>query len=339
MLRQLSTATATIGLLMGPAVANADPLEIAVDAYNAAPQAQNHPAALARARELGATWLRFQIHSQFWPSRAQQYLDGVRDARAAGFSVYVSLSPFKEYGMRPAQYGRWAASVSRTLGPYVARWQTQNEPDNTWWTTVQPSDCSTRREVMTHVYGFRKGRRHVIEWHSQILDPCTRPRALAARANYIAAYRAIHREDPTAQVIGGGMDSSGEDAAFARIELGIDGKGKRVLPPIPMDGFAQHPYVRRGDPLLTTENWRANHPKGQRYLAAILDQAWKAGAIRSKARPHIYADEWGYMTHGANAWASDAASASYVARALKYLCQTPTVSFIAFYSLRAPRQR
>jgi hypothetical protein len=229
------------------------------------------------------------------------YLDNaIARVRAAGMSVtltvtgpgprWTSGSPRRRrpaYRPRPAAFAAFAEAVARRYAASVDRYLLWNEPNISVWLAPQ-ARCSRGRctPVAPHLY----------------------------RALVRAAYPAIARHDPVAQVVIGVLSPRGQrlqrpdtvmrPLLFLR-RLGCrgddwrrirTGECRRFRPAIG-DGFAIHPYSGRTPPERAHRNPDDVSIAQISNLTATLDRLQRLRALRATTRRFgIYVDEYGYQT-------------------------------------------
>jgi hypothetical protein len=227
--------------------------------------------------------------------------EAVRRVRAAGMKVtltitgpgplWTSSSPKRHrpaYRPRPSSYAAFATAVALRYGAGVDRYLLWNEPNISTWLYPQ-SRCSRGHctPVSPHIY----------------------------RGLVRAAYPAVRRADPGAQVVIGTLSPRGQrlrrvntvmrPLVFLRAFGCRSDRWTRLrtsecrsFRPATGDGFAIHPYSSRSAP-------ERGHPNADDVslaqvgnLTATLDRLQRAHALRATTRRFgIYVDEYGYQTN------------------------------------------
>jgi hypothetical protein len=189
-----------------------------------------------------------------------------------------------------AKFGEFAEAVARRYGPVTHRYLIWNEPNQPLW--LQPQqECPV------------KGRR------------CTPVAPHTYRALLRAAYPAIHRADPGAQVIGGALAPRGADPrqrnrplrplAFIRAFGCVDERFKPVrtgrcrgFQPARMDGFAYHPHPIKASPSTPSPHADDAAIADLRKLETTLDGVQRARGFTTPtgARTPLHLTEFSYQT-------------------------------------------
>lgn len=190
-----------------------------------------------------------------------------------------------------AKFGDFATAVARRYGKVVAQYLIWNEPNQPLW--LQPQqECP------------RKGRK------------CSPVAPHTYRALVRAAYPAIHRSDPGAQVIAGTLAPRGADPtqrnrplrplAFIRAFGCVDERYKairtgrcRSFQPARIDGFAYHPHSIKASP--TTPSARSDDANlaDLKKLETTLDAVQRARGFTTPTGAHtpLHLTEFGYQTN------------------------------------------
>ncbi len=194
------------------------------------------------------------------------------------------------YQPDPAKFGDFATAVARRYGKVASQYLIWNEPNQPLW--LQPQqECPV------------KGRR------------CTPVAPHTYRALVRAAYPAIHRADPGAQVIAGTLAPRGADPlqrnrplrplAFVRAFGCVDEKLRPVrtgrcrgFRPARIDGFAYHPHSIKASPSTpsahTDDANIADLGKLEKTLDAV--QRTRGFTTPTGARTPLHLTEFGYQT-------------------------------------------
>jgi hypothetical protein len=189
-----------------------------------------------------------------------------------------------------ARFGDFATAVARRYGKVVAQYLIWNEPNQPLW--LQPQqECP------------RKGKK------------CAPVAPHTYRALVRAAYPAIHRADPGAQVIAGTLAPRGADPlqrnrplrplAFIRAFGCVDERYKpirtgrcRGFQPARIDGFAYHPHSIKASP--TTPSVRSDDANlaDLKKLEQTLDAVQRARGFTTPTGAHtpLHLTEFGYQT-------------------------------------------
>jgi hypothetical protein len=232
------------------------------------------------------------------------YLD-----RAIGLVVSAGLSPIltvtgsgplwssrvpsmgsPRYQPDPAKFGAFATAVARRYGRVASQYLIWNEPNQPLW--LQPQqECAAGAKrcspVAPHTY----------------------------RALVRAAYPAIHRADPGAQVIAGTLAPRGADPtqrnrplrplAFIRAFGCVDDKHKpirtgrcRGFQPARIDGFAYHPHSIKASPSTPSARTDDANIADLRKLEDTLDAVQRARGFTTPTGAHtpLHLTEFGYQT-------------------------------------------
>jgi hypothetical protein len=206
--------------------------------------------------------------------------------------VWSSTNPRRRNGRykpKPSEYAAFARAAATRYKGGVSRYILWNEPNLNTWLSPQ-YDCGSGRctAVAPHVY------RHLVN----------------------AAYPAIKKADPDAEVLIGTISSRGMPARTSRSTarpldfvraLGCVDRRYRKLrnkyctgyKTIRADGFAFHPHG-----ILTAPNVPFPHPDDVnlasiRKLEVMLDKLQRRGRMKpaSSRRWNLYLDEFGYQTN------------------------------------------
>jgi hypothetical protein len=281
------------------------------------------------------------------PGYSWGQLDGALDrVGAAGMRVMITItgpgplwssgSPRRgsaAYRPRTSDFAAFARAVARRYGDRVDRYFLWNEPNLNSWLAPQ-SRCSRGRctPVAPHLY----------------------------RGLVRAAYPAVRRADPGAQVVIGALAPRGSalrtsratlrplafvralgcrNARFARVR----GGACRRFRPATGDGFAIHPYG-----LLSPPERPLNHPDDINLgelpdLSDTLDRMQRRRALRSSTRRFgIFVDEYGYQTRPPDAAAGvrPRIQDAWLQRAAYVAWRNPRVKLLTQYLWRdEPRGR
>ncbi|HWH94689.1 MAG TPA: hypothetical protein VNT03_12580 [Baekduia sp.] len=194
------------------------------------------------------------------------------------------------YQPDPAKFGQFAEAVARRYGRIADRYLIWNEPNQPLW--LQPQqECPVA------------GRR------------CTPVAPHTYRRLVRAAYPAIHRADPGAQVIAGTLAPRGADPlkrnrplrplAFLRAFGCVDEQYKpirtgrcRGFAPARIDGFAYHPHAIKASPATPSPRTDDANIADLRKLETTLDAVQRAhGFTTPTGGPTpLHLTEFGYQT-------------------------------------------
>ncbi|WP_445150284.1 hypothetical protein [Baekduia sp. Peel2402] len=189
-----------------------------------------------------------------------------------------------------AKFGEFATAVARRYGRVASQYLIWNEPNQPLW--LQP-----QQECVT---GSRK---------------CSPVAPHTYRALVRAAYPAIHRADPGAQVIAGTLAPRGADPtqrnrplrplAFIRAFGCVDEKYKpirtgrcRGFQPARIDGFAYHPHSIKASPSTPSARTDDANIADLRKLEDTLDGVQRARGFSTPTGAHtpLHLTEFGYQT-------------------------------------------
>jgi hypothetical protein len=190
-----------------------------------------------------------------------------------------------------AKFGQFAEAVARRYGRVADRYLVWNEPNQPLW--LQPQqECPV------------KGRR------------CSPVAPHTYRALLRAAYPAIHRADPGAQVIAGALAPRGADPlqrnrplrplAFIRAFGCVDERYRPVRTgrcrgflPARMDGFAYHPHPIKASPSTPSPNADDAAIADLGKLERTLDAVQRARGFTTPTGAHtpLHLTEFGYQTN------------------------------------------
>jgi hypothetical protein len=188
------------------------------------------------------------------------------------------------------KFGQFAEAVARRYGPVTDRYLVWNEPNQPLW--LQPQqECPV------------KGRR------------CSPVAPHTYRALVRAAYPAIHRADPGAQVIAGALAPRGADPlqrnrplrplAFIRAFGCVDERYRPVrtgpcrgFRPARMDGFAYHPHPVAASPSTPSPRTDDAAIADLGKLERVLDAVQRARGFTTPTGAHapLHLTEFGYQT-------------------------------------------
>jgi hypothetical protein len=194
------------------------------------------------------------------------------------------------YQPDPAKFGDFATAVARRYGKLASQYLIWNEPNQPLW--LQPQqECPV------------KGRR------------CTPVAPHTYRALVRAAYPAIHKADPGAQVIAGTLAPRGADPlqrnrplrplAFIRAFGCVDEKYRPVrtgrcrgFQPARIDGFAYHPHAIKASPSTPSARTDDASIADLRKLEDTLDAVQRARGFTTPTGAHtpLHLTEFGYQT-------------------------------------------
>jgi hypothetical protein len=302
--------------------------------------------ALAQAREMGVTRLRVQVGwAAVLGAQAQQATvpspivydfsgyDALIDAAATyGIRLQLNLVPPApawatgdgEVGVNepdPKLYGQFVRAAAEHFRGRVDRFAVWNEPNHVGWLTPQSTAAPQYRDL------------------------------------YLAAYRAIRRAAPAAQILIGelvpyknGRRSSAPLAFLrqltcTRIAAGIPGaRGYKLAKqgsctPLRADGLAHHPYDYQGPP---ERSYPGNDNVTIGTLGRLTSTLTELNRLKALATPkrrttQLYITEFGYFGVGRNAH-PDVRRASYLRRAFQIAQRNPMVRQMTQYLLvRPPR--
>ena len=194
------------------------------------------------------------------------------------------------YQPDPGKFGQFAEAVARRYGRVADKYLIWNEPNQPLW--LQPQqECPVA------------GRR------------CTPVAPHTYRQLVRAAYPAIHRADPGAQVIAGTLAPRGADPlqrnrplrplAFIRAFGCVDELYKPVrtgrcrgFVPARIDGFAYHPHAIKASPSTPSPRTDDANIADLRKLEATLDAVQRARGFTTPTGAHValHLTEFGYQT-------------------------------------------
>jgi hypothetical protein len=189
-----------------------------------------------------------------------------------------------------AKFGQFATAVARRYGRVASKYIIWNEPNQPLW--LQPQqECPV------------KGRK------------CTPVAPHTYRQLVRAAYPAIHRADPGAQVIAGALAPRGADPlqrnrplhplAFIRAFGCVDDTYKpirtgrcRGFAPARIDGFAYHPHAIKASPSTPSPHTDDANIADLNKLEATLDAVQRARGFTTPTGAHtpLHLTEFGYQT-------------------------------------------
>jgi hypothetical protein len=191
----------------------------------------------------------------------------------------------------PAQFGAFATAVARRYGRVVTQYLIWNEPNQPLW--LQPQQECPRRGAK-----------------------CTPVAPHTYRALVRAAYPAIHRADPGAQVIAGTLAPRGADPlqrnrplrplAFIRAFGCVDEQYKPVrtgrcrnFKPARIDGFAYHPHSIKASPETPSPRSDDADLADLGKLEKTLDAVQRAHGFTTPTGAHapLHLTEFGYQTN------------------------------------------
>ncbi|HET6506353.1 MAG TPA: hypothetical protein VFG42_06160 [Baekduia sp.] len=195
------------------------------------------------------------------------------------------------YQPDPAKFGDFATAVARRYGRVVTQYLIWNEPNQPLW--LQPQqECPVA------------GRK------------CTPVAPHTYRALVRAAYPAIHRADPGAQVIAGTLAPRGADPlqrnrplrplAFIRAFGCVDERFKPVrtgrcrgFQPARIDGFAYHPHSIKASPTTPSPHTDDADLADLGKLEKTLDAVQRARGFTTPTGAHapLHLTEFGYQTN------------------------------------------
>jgi hypothetical protein len=195
------------------------------------------------------------------------------------------------YQPDPAKFGQFAEAVARRYGNVTDRYLVWNEPNQPLW--LQPQqECPV------------KGRK------------CTPVAPHTYRALVRAAYPAIHRADPGAQVIAGALAPRGADPlqrnrplrplAFIRAFGCVDERYKpirtgrcRGFQPARIDGFAYHPHPIKASPSTPSPHTDDAAIADLGKLEKTLDAVQRARGFTTPTGAHtaLHLTEFSYQTN------------------------------------------
>ena len=330
----------------GPTFA-APGLEVAVqdDAHLLSDDVGARAAALDAAASLGVVYVRANVS---WAGTAPsprarrapsapvydftRYDRLIDEAAARGLRVQLTLtgpapawaSGAHKLGVdRPdaRRFGVFAGQAAAHFRGRVTRYSVWNEPN--WHGWLRPEKIC------------RRGR-------------CTKSGAARYRSLYVAAYAAVKRADPAAQVWIGetspnvrkrrnGAPLSTAPLKFLREMTCRDGIVKGCHGTLKADGYAHHPYEFGHAP-----TWRDPNPDDVTIgtlsrMRSALSKLSRAHALRytgSGAMP-VYLTEFAYFTSGSRAL-SPAKRASYTKQAFAIALKAPGVRQLLYYQLIDP---
>jgi hypothetical protein len=337
-------AAALLALVVAPSASAAAPLEVAVqdDAQFLSDNFGSRGPALDAAVALGAVYIRANVA---WAGSAPRptsrrapaapvydfgrYDRLIDEAAARGLRVQLTLT-----GPAPAwasgahnvgvdrpdakRFGTFAAQAAAHFRGRVTRYSVWNEPN--WHGWLRPEKVC------------RRGR-------------CTKTAARRYRALYVAAYSAVKRADPAAQVWIGetspnlrkgrnGAPLSTAPLKFLREMTCRDGIVKGCRGTLKADGYAHHPYEFTHAP-----NWRDPNPDNvtigtlgrMRSALTKLSRARALRYTRSGAMP-VYLTEFAYFSRGSRAL-SPAKRAGYTRQAFAMALAAPGVRQLVYFQL------
>jgi hypothetical protein len=195
------------------------------------------------------------------------------------------------YQPDPAKFGDFATAVARRYGRFADQYLVWNEPNQPLW--LQPQqECPV------------KGRK------------CSPVAPHTYRALVRAAYPAIHRADPGAQVIAGTLAPRGADPlqrnrplrplAFIRAFGCVDERYKpirtgrcRGFQPARIDGFAYHPHSIKASPTTPSAVRDDANLADLGKLEKTLDAVQRARGFTTPTGAHtpLHLTEFGYQTN------------------------------------------
>ena len=271
-----------------------------------------------------------------YPAGAWTRLDtAVQAARDAGLGVMMDLgfwaprwavarpssNPSRErYRPDPGQFAAFATAVVRRYGSVVHVYTPWNEPNHPSFLAPQWVDG---RPESPHVY----------------------------RAMYQAAYDAIKRVRPDAQVLLGGTSATGSDGSgaggvpplrFLRELACVDDRLQplrvpecRTFRPLQADGYAHHPYSRRTDPSVSDPNPDDVPLADVGRLTALLRELSARGRIAGPPLP-LYDTEFGYESRPDDPYApfDRAQAATNLSHATFMAWEDPDTRMFAQFLLR-----
>ena len=337
-------AAAVLLLSAAGSASAAAPLEVAVqdDARLLSDNYGDRGPTLDAAAALGAVYIRTNV---LWANTApsadsrrapaapvydfSRYDRLIDEAAARGLRVQLTLT-----GPAPAwatgahkigidrpdakRFGAFAAQAAAHFRGRVTRYSIWNEPN--WYGWLRPEQIC------------RRGR-------------CTKTAASRYRSLYVAAYSAVKRADPAAQVWVGetspnlrktrsGAPMSSAPLRFLREMTCRDGIVRGCRGPLKADGYAHHPYEFAHAP-----NWRDPNPDNVTIgtlgrLRTALAKLSRARALRytgSGTMP-LYLTEFAYFTSGSRAL-SPAKRASYTRQAFALALKAPGVRQLLYFQL------
>lgn len=263
-------------------------------------------AAFARAKQIRATWIRFNV---IWgdyvaAGRSFDMWDrAVTAARAKGFKVQMTITGTPNY----------ATSQDQSLS----------------WQNPSPSRMAA---FSAAVAGHFKGRvsRYAIwnEYNLRIWLKRNRSTPAYYRNLYKAGYGAIKRVDPSAKVFIGEM-ASGQNALGLFKQVARPGANLRA------DGFAHHPFQFYAYP-----GARETKYAGISNLAKIQAALRDAARVRGVRTPSggalpIYYTEFGYLRRGIYTMA-EAKRSQWAFAAYRLIRRQPAVKQFIWYQLFTP---
>jgi hypothetical protein len=340
-------AAALLALVAAGPASAAPGLEVAVqdDAHLLADNDVFRAPALDAASALGAVYIRANVA---WASASPsprsrrapaapvydfaRYDRLIDEAAARGLRVQLTLtgpapawaSGAHKIGVdRPdaKRFGVFAAQAAAHFRGRVTRYSVWNEPN--WHGWLRPEKIC------------RHGR-------------CTKTAARRYRSLYVAAYAAVKRADPAAQVWIGetspnlrkgrnGAPLSTAPLKFLREMTCRDGIVKGCRGTLKADGYAHHPYEFTHAP-----TWRDPNPDNVTIgtlgrMRSALSKLSRARALRytgSGTMP-VYLTEFAYFSSGTRAL-SPARRASYTRQAFAIALKAPGVRQLLYYQLLDP---
>ncbi|HEV7750436.1 MAG TPA: hypothetical protein VGO71_02795, partial [Baekduia sp.] len=192
---------------------------------------------------------------------------------------------------KASEFAAFATAVAKRYGPTVDRYLIYNEPNQKGW--LQPQFSCTR--------------------HHRV---CTPVSPHTYRALVRAAYPAIHRADPGAQVLAGALAPRGADPlqrnrplrplAFIRAFGCVDERYRPVrtgrcrgFQPARMDGFAYHPHPIKASPSTPSPNADDAAIADLGKLERTLDAVQHARGFTTPTGAHapLHLTEFGYQTN------------------------------------------
>jgi hypothetical protein len=340
-------AAALLALAATGSASAAPGLEVAVqdDGHLLSDDPGSRAAALDAAAPLGAVYVRANV---FWASTAPsptarrapaapvydftRYDRLIDEAAARGLRVQLTLtgpapawaSGAHKMGVDRPDAKRFGAFVGQAAAHFrgrVTRYSVWNEPN--WHGWLRPEKIC------------RRGR-------------CTKSAAARYRSLYVAAYAAVKRADPAAQVWIGetspnlrkrrnGAPLSTAPLKFLREMTCRDGIVKGCHGTLKADGYAHHPYEFSHAP-----SWRDPNPDNVTIgtlsrMRSALSKLSRARALRytgSGTMP-VYLTEFAYFTSGSRAL-SPARRAAYTKQAFALALKAPGVRQLLYYQLIDP---
>ncbi len=227
----------------------------------------------------------------------------------------------------PRRFGQFAEAVARRYAVQVDRYLIWNEPNQPGWLQPQSSCNAARRPV------------------------CTPVAPVIYRALVRAAYPAIKRADPGAQVLVGTLAPRGkpptkrnvgmQPLAFLRAFGCVDAKLRRVrtgscagFRPIPADGFSYHPHGVLASPTQHSPDPDNAAIADLPRVEHTLDALTRTGAF--SRRLDLYLTEFGYQTNPPDPFSgvSPTKQADWLAESAYIAWRDPRVRNLTQYAWR-----